>query len=221
MLRGYCPAIIERPSHMSRAVRRQYDQAAERYDQRWTGYIRQTLDLLEARAEIGPDERVLDLACGTGAFIGRLIAKNPHQSVVGVDVSTGMLAEARRKLNEAPNVQFLETGAAPLPLESDRFDVVVCASALHYFRQTGDVLSEARRVLRPGGRMVLLDWDRGRWWMAALDAILRVVDSAHHRTYTAAEIGKMLEDAGFVRHHVERHRGGVWGLALAMSVNGF
>lgn len=96
---------------MTEAVRHQYDRAAQRYDRRWRRYIRQTLDLLEAYARIGPDERVLDVACGTGAFVERLVAANPNQHVVGVDVSAGMLAQAQTKLGHHPHVQFVEAPA--------------------------------------------------------------------------------------------------------------
>lgn len=202
---------------MTDPVRRQYDRGAPRYDDRWAGYIRLTLDLLEARARIAPHERVLDVACGTGAFVERLVAANPAQHVVGTDVSAGMLALARSKLGRFPNVRFVEAPAEALPFETGSFDIVVSASAFHYFDNPEAALAEMARVLRPGGRLVLLDWDRGRWWMALLDAALRVFDPAHHRTYSAVEINWMLEAAGLDGPDVESVRRGVWGLAIATA----
>ena len=196
---------------------RQYDRAAARYDARWAAYVRWTLDLLGARARIAPAERVLDIGCGTGTFVRRLLDRNPDQSVAGVDVSGGMLAEAQRKAGAAPNVRFVQASAEALPFEASSFDVVVTASALHYARRPDAVLAEAARVLRAGGRLVVVDWDRGRPWMAGLDGVLRLFDPAHARTLTAAEIGRAAAGAGLVVESVERVRRGAWGLAVVMA----
>ena len=202
---------------MTETVRRQYDRAAGAYDRRWAGYVRATLDLLDTHARIGPDERVLDVGCGTGTFVRRLVDRNPAQHAVGVDVSAGMLAEARRKVGAAPNARFVEAPAEALPFPDGAFDVVVTASALHYAARPEAVLAEAARVLRPGGRLVVLDWDRGRWWMAALDVALRAFDPAHTHTLSAGELDGMLAGAGFASHAVQQIRRGVWGFAVAVA----
>lgn len=202
---------------MSRAVRRQYDRAAARYDRRWAGYVRRTVDLLQARAAVAPGERVLDVGCGTGAFAARLAGQNPRQAVVGVDLSAGMLAEARRKLADAPNARFVQAPATRLPFDDGAFDVVVSASALHYVPEPAEALREAARVLAPGGRLVLLDWDRGRWWMALLDAALRLFDDAHARTLSAAEAAALLGRTE-LEGDVERVRSGPWGFFVLRAV---
>ena len=202
---------------MSDSVRRQYDRAAGAYDRRWAGYVRETLGLLADHAAIGPGERVLDVGCGTGAFARRLVDANPAQSVTGADVSAGMLAEARRKLGDAPNVRFVEARAEALPFPDGAFEVVVSASALHYARRPGAALAEIARVLRPGGRAVVLDWDRSRWTMAAMDAALRLFDPAHGRTLSGAELGEQIAAAGFASHSVRPFDRGVWRFAVAVA----
>ncbi len=199
------------------AAARQYDRAARTYDRLWAGYVRDTQDLLDAVARIRPGERVLDVGCGTGTFAARLATRNPAQSVVGVDVSDGMLDEARRKTAAFPNVRFEQARAADLPLADASVDVVVSASALHYVDQPGDALAEARRVLRPGGRLAVVDWDRSRWWMAALEGFLHLADPAHGRTLSAAEIARLMTDAGFDVRVSERVCRGVWGLAAVVG----
>lgn len=195
---------------MPDAVRRQYDRAAPRFDRRWAGYIRRTLDLLDAHAAVAPGERVLDVGCGTGAFVERLLARTPDQEIIGADVSEGMLAEARRKTASAPAVRFVQADASRLPLPEAAFDVVVSASALHYVPDPGAALVEAARVLAPGGRLVVLDWDRSRWWMALLDAALRVVDPAHGRPLTAGDAETLATRAG-LEADAHRVRSGPWG----------
>lgn len=202
---------------MTETVRRQYDRAAGTYDRRWAGYVRGTLDLLAAHARIGPDERVLDVGCGTGTFAKRLVDRTPAQHVVGVDISAGMLAEARRKVGPAPNARFVAARAEALPFEAGAFDVVVTASALHYAERPEAAIAEAARVLRPGGRLVVLDWDRGRPQMALLNIALRVFDPAHSHTLSARELGEKLAEAGLEVASVERIRRGVWGFAVAVA----
>ena len=196
---------------MPDAVARQYDRAARAYDRRWAGYVRDTHALLDAVARVRPAERVLDVGCGTGMFAARLAARHPAQRVVGVDVSAGMLAEARRTTAAFPNVRFECAPATALPVADAAFDVVVTASALHYVRDPGAALAEARRVLRAGGRLAVVDWDRSRWWMAAMDGFLTLADPAHGRTLAADEIARLMTDAGFDVRVAERVRRGAWG----------
>lgn len=195
----------------------QYDRAARTYDRLWAGYVRDTHDLLDAVARVRPGERVLDVGCGTGTFAARLAARNPAQHILGVDVSEGMLAEARRKTSAFPNVRFEQAPATRLPFEDAAFDVVVTASALHYVGRPADALAEARRVLRPGGRLAVVDWDRSRWWMAAMDAFLTLADPAHGRTLAAAETARLMTDAGFDVRVAERVRRAAWGLAAIVG----
>ncbi len=195
----------------------QYDRAARTYDRFWAGYVRETVDLLEAVARVRPGERVLDVGCGTGAFAERLVGFDPHIAITGVDVSGGMLAEARRKTAGAPNARFLQASAEALPFPDASFAVVVSASALHYVPDPAQGVREMARVLRPGGRLALLDWDRGRWWMAVMDRFLTVADPAHGHTLTADEIARLMTDAGLDVRVLERPRRGAWAFAVAVG----
>jgi ubiquinone/menaquinone biosynthesis C-methylase UbiE len=197
---------------MSEAAQRQYDRLSRRYDRRWAGYVRRTADLLEHHARIAPGERVLDVGCGTGAFLERLMVATTERYAAGVDVSPAMLAEARRRLSDYPHVDLLEARAEALPFEDGTFDVVVSASVLHYTERPRDALTEAGRVLRAGGRLVLLDWDRRTFWMNVVDGWLRLVDPAHQRAYAAAEVHGWAAAAGLIVRETSRARSGWWPL---------
>jgi ubiquinone/menaquinone biosynthesis C-methylase UbiE len=101
-----------------------------------------------------PGERVLDVACGTGA-VTRLAAERVGTAghVVGLDISPGMLAMARSL--SAPWIEWHESSATTLPLPDGAFDLVVCQQGLQFFPDRPAALREMRRVLAAGGRVAL------------------------------------------------------------------
>lgn len=118
-------------------------------------------DLLDL-AGVGPGQHILDVGCGTGTqAIAASRRVQPGGSVIGVDVSEKMLAAARRKADRARlGVAFHQADAAELPFEDCRFDVVTITTVLHMVPESrrGLCLQEAGRVLRPGGRLLLIDY---------------------------------------------------------------
>src|SRR5262245_32086825 len=118
------------PEAMARA---EYDRMAGFYDQLWRAYVTNTLSLLKIWAQIEPSATVLDVACGTGAFAWLLLRTCLHQRIVGIDISSRMLAIAARKCAAARHVVFEQARASALPCVDAAFDVVVSANAFHYF----------------------------------------------------------------------------------------
>lgn len=96
--------------------------------------------------------RVLDAGCGHGPLAAELRALGAIVS--GFDLSPGMVAIAKARLGENSDVRVADL-TEPLPYDDDCFDLVVCSLALHYVEDWAPTLSELRRVLRPGGRLVL------------------------------------------------------------------
>lgn len=110
--------------------------------------------LLRAAA-LRPGERVLDVGCGTG-IVARLAAEavGPAGSVVGLDVEPGMLAVARSAAGEAA-IEWIEANAESIPLADENLDVVLCQMSLQFVPDRPRAVEEMRRVLVPGGRLVL------------------------------------------------------------------
>lgn len=112
------------------------------------------------RTDVGPDDRVLDVGCGTGV-VARLAAERVGDAgtVVGVDVNDGMLAVARRAASEAGHsVEWRRGEATSLPVPDEAFDAVCCQHVLQFVADPAAVLRELRRVVRPDGRVGVSVW---------------------------------------------------------------
>ena len=191
-------------------VRRSYDELAESYDTRWRHYIEATSAL--AIEPIPPEARgrALNIACGTGELEWRLHDLRPQLRLTGADLSPNMLRRAAAKRLDA---DWLAAVAAHLPLASGSFDYVLCVNAFHYFRLPGQSLGEMRRVLRPGGTLVLVDWCDDYLSCKLCSAWLRLTDGAFYRTYSLAGCRAQLEQAGFEIVSEQRRRiDWLWGL---------
>jgi len=200
-------------------VRQQYDQLAAAYDWRWSRYVANTLSFLKNWAEIPPTARVLDIACGTGEFEHMLVAENSAQSMVGVDISEKMLAIAQQKCGDYPNVAFQITSASALPFADNSFDVAVSANAFHYFDHPDLALVEMKRVLKPDGKVVIIDWCRDYFLCQVCDSLLKLFDPAHKQCYSQAEFHQLLQNAGFEIQRATKVRFGiVWGLMIATAM---
>jgi SAM-dependent methyltransferase len=132
-----------------------FERAVVRYDQAFL-----------AAAQIAPADRVLDVGCGTGATTRAAARLASAGSVVGVDLSSAMLAVAERSAEAFGNVRFLQADAQIHPFDEGSFDVVISRTGAMFFGDPADAFANLGRALRPDGRLVLLVWqgpDRNEW----------------------------------------------------------
>jgi ubiquinone/menaquinone biosynthesis C-methylase UbiE len=104
---------------------------------------------------LDPAWRVADLGCGTGQLTA-LVAPHVRQ-VIGVDGSADMLHEARRRFDRQSNVDLRLGTLEALPIDDGQVDIVLMALVLHHLPDPGRALKEAARVLRRGGRVLIID----------------------------------------------------------------
>ena len=95
---------------------------------------------------------ILDAGCGSGPLMEALRAEDAVVS--GFDLSPAMVELARQRLGEDADVRVADLGA-PLPYPDDAFDLVVASLSLHYVKDWASALAELRRVLKPGGRLIV------------------------------------------------------------------
>jgi ubiquinone/menaquinone biosynthesis C-methylase UbiE len=164
-------------------------------------------------AALRPDERVLDVACGTGVVTRLAAERVGGGEVAGLDANPGMLAVAR-SVGDGTAIEWHEASAEALPLGDATFDVVLCQMGLQFFPDRRGALREMRRVLTSGGRVVLNVPGPMPPPFAVLEQALRrrigplaagfiaTVFSLHDPD----EVGRLLEGAGFtdVQAHTER-----------------
>jgi demethylmenaquinone methyltransferase/2-methoxy-6-polyprenyl-1,4-benzoquinol methylase len=142
-------------------LRRLFNEGAPHYDRiGWIGsfgtghtYRKRAL----RRGGLKPGLHVLDVACGTGAVTRAILeVLQGSGSVVGVDPSVGMLAQARANVP----AEFREARAEALPFPDASFDLLTMGYALRHVEDLHSAFKEYRRVLRPGGRVLLLEITR-------------------------------------------------------------
>jgi ubiquinone/menaquinone biosynthesis C-methylase UbiE len=193
----------------------EYGRLASQYDAKWSFYVEATTRETLARLTLRPGERLLDVGCGTGALLERL-SRSPGIQLTGVDPVPEMLAIARRRLPS--EVELCAGWAEQLPFDRERFDVVVSCNAFHYFREPLAALSEIRRVLAPGGRLVLTDWCDDYLACRVCDLYLRLFNQAHVKVYRRQECLRLLREAGYQGVDVERYKiNWLWGLMTATA----
>jgi ubiquinone/menaquinone biosynthesis C-methylase UbiE len=144
-----------------------------------------------------PRDQALDVATGTGNLA---LALAPHVSrVTGLDLTPEMLEQARRLAAERgiDNVEWVLGDAEELPFEDGSLDLWCCRVAAHHFHNLELSLAEANRVLRPGGRLLVVDSSGPREARDHLHRVELLRDPSHVRMYTVEEWIERLEAAGF------------------------
>ena len=113
-------------------------------------------DDLAARLRLSPGLRVLEVACGTGIVTARLARRLAGQgTLVATDLNEPMLAYAKSARALGAEVEWRQADATALPFDDASFDAVVCAVSVQYLVHPVEVFAQARRVLRPGGLVIV------------------------------------------------------------------
>ena len=149
-------------------------------------------------AAAAPGEAVLDVGCGTGTLAIALKAEvGPSGEVTGIDASPEMIEQARRKAaKQGEGVEFLTATIEELPFPDARFDLVVSSFMLHHLpddvKRKG--LAEVRRVLKPGGRFLAVDF--GQTGTSVIGHLLSVLGHGHGHASLEALV-PVMESGGF------------------------
>lgn len=203
-----------------RNLLQRYRRYAPAYDRQYARYSRGTLGRSLA---LVPEQAtdLLDIACGTGLFGAMLRAARPRLRITGVDLSPEMLERARERFAGDENARFVVGSAERLPFADATFDVIACNNAFHLVQDGRAAMREFRRVLQPGGRVIIVDWCRNAPQMAAMVALFRLTDRQARRLHGVESLTDLMQSQGFTITHCERFRvRPMWGMmAVAASPN--
>jgi len=144
---------------------------------------------------------LLDIGCGTGSLAHLVVQSSLRvRHVIGLDYAMEMCQQAQAKLSlrcADEKVSFINGDSEHLPFGSETFDVITCANSFHHYPHQQAVVHEMRRLLRPGGRLMIIDGFRDNTigWVV-FDVIIASIEKlVHHASWT--RMHQFFEAAGF------------------------
>lgn len=151
-------------------------------------------------SEIDPNDRVLDLGGGTGRVANFIKELQKDNEIYLLDSNKGMLKKADKKELE----NLFHGYSSNMPFSDNFFDVILCVDALHHFEKTEESLSEMSRVLKPGGKLIVSDFNSESTATKVLEA-LEVLGDKSVSYLSGSELKNMLRDNGFRIDHEDEN----------------
>jgi ubiquinone/menaquinone biosynthesis C-methylase UbiE len=171
-----------------------YDKKADHYEETFDGKFTVRFKNLLAEAVTVPNGgAVLDVACGNGRLL-KMLAEKFSFGGYGADISTQMVEQAKA-LN--PSMTFVAAGCDSLPFESGAFDVITVCAAYHHFPNVAAFAKEARRLLKPSGKIYIAEVLYPAVIRAICNPFVRLSKAGDMKFYAPAEIMRTLRSAGF------------------------
>lgn len=142
--------------------------------------------------------RMLDVGSGTGVFSTRLAEEFPQANVLGIDLSLHMLEKGRERLNGlSSRVAYVNGDSEHLPFADNSFDVITCNHSFHHYPNQLHAVEEMHRVLRPGGRLFIVDAYVDSWWGKFIFDVCVVAVEGRVSHCSARKFRRLLTQGGF------------------------
>jgi ubiquinone/menaquinone biosynthesis C-methylase UbiE len=193
------------------------DNAKSQFDS-WSGWYDRSLlqrvffgpthaAMLESLDRLPNNSSILDVGCGTGLLAAKLLASSPTNFVVGVDLSPGMIEQARQRCQPfGSRARFVVGDSEQMPFPTASFDILTCSHSFHHYPNQELVVREFARVLRPNGMLLLADANRdGVWGWALFDGFVNWLEGGVSHC-SAKRFHNLLDAAGF--EMVTQRKGG-------------
>lgn len=198
------------------ASTRYFNRWASRYDRSVAQiWFHENHRLIVQAVDPPADARILDIGCGTGQLAARLAQRVRRGSVLAVDPAEEMIRAARRRRRR--NLRFKVGSSDAIPASAASFDIVVSTISFHHWTRPVASLREIARVLRPNGRVLILDLCRDNPLVGAVDYVQRWLQPSHFAIASTNEMRRYCSRAGFRQVRITKPR---WFLLLAQAVRG-
>ena len=194
-------------------VKEKYDSLAHYYDKRWEGYLEAThkvaIELLKPKA----DDTILDASGGTGLLSEKLIPTLGNRGQIFlIDISDTMTAIAKDRLEQFDNIMISRQDVNKLDFPENFFSKILCVNAFHYYSNPHQVLTNFYRILKPDGRLIIVDWCRDSFHFKAYNFLLKYLSKSHVKIYTSKEFKDLLDNAKFILEELTPFSYGLWRL---------
>ncbi|HET9837663.1 MAG TPA: methyltransferase domain-containing protein [Candidatus Angelobacter sp.] len=192
-------------SHRARILD-QFTRQAVPFSQSPSVSNQEALNFIVHSAGAGPEDTVLDVACGPGLLVCAFARVVRHAT--GIDITPAMLEQARKAQQEQglANVSWQQGDVTRLPYPDEHFSIVSSRFVFHHLEEPLVVLKEMKRACAAGGRVVVADMAPAPEKAAALDQEEKLRDPSHVRALPERELLALFDEAGLPRPEVGRYR---------------
>ena len=176
-----------------------WDRWAENFDTKsWRReFLRNGQRSVISLLDIKPGMHFLDVGCGTGWAAGEVARlAGGKGEFYGVDLSPKMIEKAQENFGGREEMHFLRANVENIPLESDFFDAMICTNSFHHYPRPDRALAEMHRLLKPGGKVFILDPTADNLVFKLADKIIPRFEPEHVKMYSTREFQQMFQEAG-------------------------
>jgi ubiquinone/menaquinone biosynthesis C-methylase UbiE len=212
----------QQPAMKARA-REQFERWARSYDRSLlhhflfrSSYVALMEEIAAWRAHRSRPFRLLDIGCGTGELAAMLAGSGWQVTAVGLDYAPAMCQAAAEKLRRGGlTAEFVAADSEFLPFGDESFDLVTCSNSFHHYPRQLEVVRGIRRVLRPGGRFVLIDGFRDNviGWVTFDVIVSHIENGVYHAPWSV--IDGYFRTCGF--RNIHRRKINLW-MPLCITV---
>lgn len=190
-----------------------FDAICEGYDDEALAFFPRSAAALARRLKLAGDERVLDVATGTGHLALSISNSLPDGHVTAIDFSHGMLRCASRKAerNDLHNIEFLEMDMQSMDLESGSFDIAVCSFGIFFVEDMLAQLKKITALLKPGGRLAISTFEENHFFSPLVELMFDRLDTygvekpppTWKRVGSADGCRQLLKASGLTNIHID------------------
>ena len=174
-------------------TKEKFDKQAEKYDSKYGTHAMALYDDILEKLDHFSFDDLLDIGCGTGNLLS-LISSKYKSNLTGIDLSPEMLEIAHNKLGK--KADLILGDSENLPFEPESFDMIICTDSFHHYPRPNHVLKGIRKVLKPGGSLLIADpWAPAPFRQIA-NFFFRFRNEGDVKIYSEAEILKLFELTG-------------------------